>query len=163
MQRSERLREAHTLAPITNARLRGLDKCFYPEPCMWGPNRHDIRWNEVARERAAAREQMNRGRFICRKSQRSRCHPMLRNDRTKPLQHTHKHILVNGTKAPPGAEPPPILLPILRYRYLLVFGRRRRARNLASSALLAYHRTLRFVLEMRFPLATAVKSIWYTG
>ena len=38
---------------------------------------------------------------------------MLRNDRTKPLQHTHKHILVNGTKAPPGAEPPPILLPIL--------------------------------------------------
>lgn len=68
MQRSERLREAHTLAPITNARLRGLDKCFYPEPCMWGPNRHDIRWNEVARERAAAREQMNRGRFICRKA-----------------------------------------------------------------------------------------------
>ena len=42
-----------------------------------------------------------------------RYHPMLRNDRTKPLQHTHKHILVNGTKAPPGAEPPPILLPIL--------------------------------------------------
>lgn len=59
-----------------------------------------------------------------------------RQDQTSPT-HTQTY-LGKWNKSPSRCRTPSYPSPHPRYRYLLVFGRRRRARNLASSALLAY-------------------------
>lgn len=90
----------------------------------------------------------------CRKADDHRCHPTSKDNQPSP-----PHISINSTNAPSDNEPPPFASTSGIFSSLV--GSLLRARNLASAT--PYHRTLRLVLAMRLPLATAVKSIWYTG
>ena len=146
--------------PKRNARkcqsMINLQRTFDLNHLSRGTPRPDQRgWSIAVVLRACGgRAMLNRGHIKCRKADDQQCHPT-------PKSEPHStYISINSTNAPSDNEPPSFvsISGVSSRLWSAVCGR---ARNLASAT--PYHRTLRLVLAMRLPLATAVKSIWYTG